>query len=41
MKSGVMPGANEYRAMVDLTKGTFHDIVLEYMEKEGSASIQV
>ncbi|CAM9793001.1 unnamed protein product, partial [Hapterophycus canaliculatus] len=38
---GVRPGANEYRAVVGLKNGTFHDIVLEYMEKDGAASIQV
>ncbi|CAN0387446.1 unnamed protein product, partial [Scytosiphon promiscuus] len=41
VNSGVMPGANEYRTLVDLANGTFHDIVLEYMEKDGAASIQV
>lgn len=38
---GVLPGANEYRASVDLMNGTFHDIVLEYREEDGAASIQV
>lgn len=38
---GVLPGVNEYRASVDLVSGTFHDIVLEYREKDGTASIQV
>ncbi|CAM9356761.1 unnamed protein product, partial [Laminaria digitata] len=37
----VLPGANEYRAMVDLTNGTYHDVVLEYREDDGSASIQL
>lgn len=38
---GILPGVNEYRASVDLVNGTFHDIVLEYREKDGAASIQV
>ena len=38
---GVLPGAIEYRASVDLVNGTFHDIVLEYRENDGAASIQV
>ncbi|CAM9800578.1 unnamed protein product [Ectocarpus sp. 6 AP-2014] len=38
---GVLPGAIEYRASVDLVNGTFHDIVLEYRENDGAASIQL
>ncbi|CAM9116620.1 unnamed protein product, partial [Sphacelaria rigidula] len=36
-----LPGANEYRASVDLVNGTFHDLLLEYKEETGAASIQV
>lgn len=39
--TGVLPGAIEYRASVELVSGTFHDIVLEYREKDGAANIQV
>lgn len=39
--SGVLPGATEYRVSVDLINGTFHDIVIEYKENDGAASIQV
>lgn len=39
--SGVLPGANEYRASVQLTNGTYHDIMLEYREDDGAASVQV
>lgn len=39
--SGVLPGANEYRASVELTNGTYHDVMLEYREDDGAASIQV
>lgn len=41
MLVGDLPGANEYRVAVDLTNGTFHDVVLEYREETGAASIQV
>ena len=40
-RTGVLPGAIEYRASVELVSGTFHDIVLEYREKDGAANIQV
>lgn len=39
--AGVLPGAIEYRASVEMVGGSFHDIVLEYREKDGAANIQV
>lgn len=41
VNTGDLPGVNEHRASIDLVNGTFHDIVLEYWEKDGGASIQV
>lgn len=41
LRAGVLPGATEYRASVDLVNGTFHDILMEYKENDGAASIQV